>query len=170
MDQPLSLRLLHAGRAMAPFFLSLLIVMILSGPYGLPGISSLSLVFALCTVFYWSIYRPDILPVGMVFALGLFLDLLGHGPFGVNALILLLAHAFTLSQRRALADKGHWMIWLGQITIAMVCIALYWMIHSLFYLQVMEVAPMGGLFLATILLYPVVAEFFTVIRIRLLKI
>src|SRR3546814_11664832 len=51
-------------------------------------------------IFYWSIFRADLMTMAGAFLIGLVLDLLSGGPVGLNAMMLLLAHQPGVSQRR----------------------------------------------------------------------
>ena len=42
----------------------------------------------LMAVYYWSAYRPTLVPLWFVFFMGLLLDLLSGAPIGLNALVL----------------------------------------------------------------------------------
>jgi rod shape-determining protein MreD len=170
MEESLGPRLGRYLRTASPVLAILLGILLLKLPFGLPGISSLATVFALCSVYYWALYRPDLLPVGMSFLIGFFLDILSTGPFGVHCLVLLMAHGLTLSQRRFLAGKATWVIWLGQIVIATASVLVFWLVHSIYYLEIMDLAPAFIQLALMIILYPVVAELFSAARIRFMKV
>ena len=71
-------------------------------------------------VYYWSVHRPELLPFGTVFLIGLVIDTLTGGTLGFNALMLLLVSAFMRPQQRHLAERGfavHWVIFMIVVTL-----------------------------------------------------
>lgn len=113
-----------------------------------PGVTSVFLVFLahlhlpfpyytgigpalpLMGVYYWVVFRPDLMPRVLVFAIGLFQDALIGAPFGLTAIIYLLTHAFVLSQRRFIVGKPFWIFWIGFAIVAPVAGAVTWIIAS----------------------------------------
>ena len=170
MEDSLSGRLIGYARNAAPSVLILTGVLVLKLPFGLPAISSLAPVFAICSIYYWVLYRPLAFPVGLTFLIGFFIDLLSSGPFGVHCLVLLLTHGLTLTQRSFLANKAPWVIWLGEIVIAWASVIAYWLVHSVYQFTLMPVVPMIFQLALTIILYPVVSEFYSFVRVRVLKV
>ncbi len=95
-----------------PFVQSVLVVLVLGAPFGLPGQAQLQWAWAVSSVFFWSLYRPGAMPALLVFVLGVLLDLLAQGPLGVKVLVLLLVHAVALRSRRWLVRSGFGLVWL----------------------------------------------------------
>src|SRR3546814_14355387 len=62
-------------------------------------------------VFYWSIFRADLMTMLGAFLIGLFLDLLSGGPLGLNAATLLLIHELGVSQRRVFLGSSFLVNW-----------------------------------------------------------
>jgi rod shape-determining protein MreD len=106
---------------------------------------------------YWCVRRPHLMPVVVVFAVGLAIDILTHGPVGFWALMMLGAAA--LAQLEAAVT--------GQSTsagraavfaITMFSVAgLSWAVASAYNGQLIEGRPMLLAALIAILIYPVVA-------------
>jgi rod shape-determining protein MreD len=61
-----------------PFVQSVLVVLVLGAPFGLPGQAQLQWAWAVSSVFFWSLYRPGAMPALLVFVLGVLLDLLAQ--------------------------------------------------------------------------------------------
>jgi len=115
-----------AARYAFPSLLTALVLLLLSTPLGIPGQAQMQPAWAMASVYFWTLFRPASLPAGVVFALGLLLDLLAQGPVGVGVLILLLTHATALRGRRWLTRQGFAIVWLFFILIAGVAAALEW--------------------------------------------
>lgn len=93
--------------------------------FGLAGLGIAHIVevkpcFILMAVYYWSIFRPTILPPPSVFAIGLVIDVLSGLPVGLNAAILVAAQWIVWGQRRYLASQSFVVLWTG---FALVCCA-----------------------------------------------
>lgn len=104
-------------------------VMVLLGvmPHGLPHFPTVAPDLAMMTVFYWAIYRPDLLPKWAVFLVGLFQDLLSGALIGLNVAILLIVHYVGLSQRRTFIGKPFVVAWFGFMVLALGVGAFYWL-------------------------------------------
>ena len=76
-------------RSFAPFLTSVILIMLSALPLYLPGYGEIAIEVGLVSVFYWSIYRPDLFPSVAALALGLWQDILVGSPLGLNALVLL---------------------------------------------------------------------------------
>lgn len=84
-------RILHridgVARQSIPFALALLLVLMSALPAALPAFREAGPSWVLIAVFYWSVYRPDLMPVQAAFVLGLLQDFLLGTPPGLSALI-----------------------------------------------------------------------------------
>jgi len=69
-----------AARYAFPSLLTALVLLLLSTPLGIPGQAQMQPAWAMASVYFWTLFRPASLPAGVVFALGLLLDLLAQGP------------------------------------------------------------------------------------------
>jgi rod shape-determining protein MreD len=154
-------RLDSASRYAFPAVLTLLVLLLLSTPLGLPGQAQMQPAWALASVFFWSLFRPASLPAGAVFALGLLLDLLAQGPVGVEVLVLLLVHGTALRARRGLTRQGFAVVWMAFIGFAAGAACLEWLLVSLLTWRSLPAAP--GLFEFGIAagIYPLLAVLFT---------
>ena len=134
-----------------------LVMLVFSAPLGLPGQPEIQAAVALSCVFFWSVFRPDSMPPPAVFALGVFADLLGYAPPGVNVLVLLVAHGLALRWRRVLMRQGFLMVWLTFVSIAVGAATVQWMLTALLTFKLLPLGP--ALFQAELTagLYPGIA-------------
>ena len=108
-----SLKLLfHAFVAsfLAPFFILFLILLAylpIDQPYYHLIVSGLPIV----ALYFWAIFRPMVLPVTIVFFLGLLSDFIGSGLIGFHAFLYLLIFVAAKSQRKLLRGQGFWGVW-----------------------------------------------------------
>ena len=111
------------------------------------------------SVYYWSISRPDLLPLYSVFILGLIEDALVGGPFGIQAIVLVLV-AYTISTQRhffTFAPFGY--IYSTFILVVTAGLGVNWLVNSLFAWQVWNVMPLLVKAAMTVICYPLVHWF-----------
>ncbi|MBI0433992.1 rod shape-determining protein MreD [Roseomonas sp. KE0001] len=121
-------RLDALARAACPAAGTALLMVLLSAPTGLP--SAVPAV-ALGCVFFWSLFRPAVMPPPACFALGLLQDLLGFAPLGIGVLTLLLTHGTVLRLRRLLARQPFALVWLAFSGFALAAAGLGWLLTAL---------------------------------------
>jgi rod shape-determining protein MreD len=146
-----------AARASFPAAVTVLLMLLTMAPFGVSGQAALLPAVALCSVWFWSLARPDAMPPPVVFAIGLLTDLLGYLPLGVGVFAMLALHGLALSLRRGLARHGFALIWAVFAVAAAVVSVLMWLLVMLLSLRLLSVGP--ALFQAVLAaaLYPVLA-------------
>ena len=122
-------------------------------PYGLDG-WLVSPAFALIPLYYWAINRPNLLPVWLVFALGLVQDLASGGPLGIWAVVFLAMYSLTLSQRDGLASLRLRLAWpvFGGLTLAGELTG--WFAGSIYHAGFISAGPVLSQTLTTMLVLP----------------
>lgn len=143
-----------------PVLLTVALLLLLSLPLPLPYVSTAPPLVALIAVYYWAIYRPDLMPPGAACLLGLFVDVLGGGPLGLNALVLVCVQWISVHQRAALADKSFYVVWLAFGLIAPGAATLAWLVACVMLMA--PLSPLPGLVQAavSVALYPLVTGLF----------
>ncbi len=146
-----------ASRYAFPGVQTMIVLLLLSAPIGIPGQAQLQVAWVMASVFFWSLFRPASMPALVVFFIGLVLDLLAQGPVGIQVLVLLLIHAVALRLRRSLTRGGFAMVWLVFIGIAAAAAAGEWLLVCLLTWRLPPVWP--GLFEWGVAagLYPILA-------------
>ena len=147
----------HWLRNLVPVATTFLFVLIGQLPLPVPLLSDVAPAFALISLYYWIVFRPDLMPYAAVFGLGIVQDAVAGAPFGLYALIYLLVQALVLNQRRFIVGKPFWVFWIGFAMVAPVAAFATWMLASL--LRGTLLAP-GTAFVAlvmTIILFPAIA-------------
>lgn len=152
------------GRCAMPVLFAFVLVLLAVVPMQVPGFSTIAPSFLLMAVYYWGIYRPDVMPFFLVFGLGLFQDILTGGPPGLNAWVLLIAFGLVVSQRRFFIGKSFPVIWWGFMLLAAGAGSLTWVLTAI--LSDTVVAPLPGIFafLMTIAVYPILTLAFAAIH------
>jgi rod shape-determining protein MreD len=128
-----------------PFVSGVVAVFLSMVPLHLPGLAIATPAFALMAIYHWTLYRPDLVPSGAVFALGLMLDLLDGTPYiGISSLIFLIVRGLVVLGQRRLANQAFAIVWAGFLAVAGVAIALEWVFLSV--LSLTSLAPRPFIF------------------------
>jgi rod shape-determining protein MreD len=151
-----------------PFMTTLLSILLVATPTRLPGFASVAPQLPLIGIYYWSIYRPDLLRPWAAFALGAIADMIGGTPLGVSSLVFLAVQAAVGSQRRTLG-KSFLMAWWGFTIIATGALALEWAMSSVVMVMVLPVKALAFQYLMTITVYPLLAWAFVRAQLALLR-
>jgi len=114
-----------------PLTLTLLLVFASVLPLGVPRFSVLCPSVALLSVHYWAAKRPDLLPVGAAFPLGLVNDLLAGTPLGLGGLQFILVHWLAVRQARFFAREQFLAGWLGLVGSATLAGLVGWLGNAL---------------------------------------
>ena len=143
-----------AARNLFPLGLALAALLLGATPLYLPGYGMVAPNLALMVVFYWAIYRPDLFPAAVAFAIGLVQDALMGTPMGLNALVLLAVHGVVTTQRRFFQGKAFAVIWWAFGFVSLGAGFLGWLVMVAFSAALID--PLPGIFavLLTIALYP----------------
>lgn len=119
------------ARRVVPGLTIVLLILIGVLPLPLPYHGEVVPWLPLMGLYYWVVFRPDLMPRPVVFAIGLLHDAILGAPFGLMALTYLLVHAFVLTQRRFLVGKPFWIFWSGFAMVAPVAVFVAWLTASI---------------------------------------
>ena len=148
------------ARSLLPMAIILLLIVASGLPTHTPSFGTVSPVLSLMAVYYWSIFRPDLMPPFAVFSAGFFQDILFSTPLGAFAFIFLLVRVIVVAQRRFFIGNSFVVMWWGFMLVAVGSLALAWGITSL--LNMTLISASGVIFQAflTLSLFPCFAWFF----------
>jgi len=142
------------ARALTPLGLTLLLLLFtltpLRSPYFAPVVPSLALI----SIYYWTVFRPDLMPAGAVFLVGLLHDLLGGAPLGTGVLALLLVQAAVGGQRKFFATAGFPLLWIAFAVLAAVVEALIWLLACLLMGRLIDPSPAILQYAVTLAIFP----------------
>ncbi len=146
-----------ALREATPALLTLVLIVFDVVPLRLPEFAVIVPSFALMSVYFWTLYRADLMPAPVVFGLGVFQDILSGGPLGVGAFVLLAAHGAVMNQRRVLMRRTFAIGWFGFFGVALGAFTLNWLIMTALSLTLFDPLAAGMQYIMTVALYPLVA-------------
>lgn len=135
-------RLDKVATNLTPFALALVLVLGSSVPLRLPTFGPVAPNLALIAVFYWTIYRPDLLPGVAVLLLGLWQDILVGAPLGLNAVTLLLVHGAIVLQRTFFQGKSFPVIWWAFGLTAALAAGVFWLLTMGYHAAVVDPFPL----------------------------
>lgn len=144
-------------RALSPFIWCLLLIALQLVPFGIPYALPIMPNLLLCGAFYWTVNRPELMPIYALFILGLVFDLLHAGPVGLMSLTLIAVNRFAASERRIFSGRIFVLSWWGFAMVACGYGAVSWLFNSLYLGHWLELSPIAMQTLMTISIYPVVA-------------
>jgi len=108
----------HLVRQLLPASLVVLLILMQAVPTRIPQMAGVVPLLPMIGIFYWSLYRPDLLVPSVAFATGLVNDIVLGAPVGVSSLVFLAMQGMTASQRRFFHGKSFLLIWAGFATLA----------------------------------------------------
>ncbi|HIJ62312.1 MAG TPA: rod shape-determining protein MreD [Rhodospirillaceae bacterium] len=156
-------------RQILPAGSTLLLILVNVMPTRLPGFAPVAPLLPLISVYYWAVYRPELLPPPVAFGLGLLTDIIAGTPLGVSPLVYLLLLGMTSSQRRIFSGRSFLVAWWGFILMGTACMVLQWGLVSLVFGQALEFRSVLFELLMTLSFYPLVSWLFARAQLALLK-
>jgi len=162
--QRLDQRVRHA----LPFVVTFLLILLVATPTRLPGFATIAPQLPLVAIYYWAIYRPDLLRPWMAFALGAVADIVGGTPVGISSLVFLAVIGVAGTQRRVLG-RSFLMAWWGFAMIGAGAVLLEWAMCSLILGALLPPQAAIFQFLMTMAFYPLLAWAFVRAQITLLR-
>lgn len=124
-------RLDGLAKGVIPTLFAVLLVVLSLVPLRAPEVAPVMPALGLTAIYYWAVFRPDLLPVWLVFLLGLLQDLLTGMPLGVSVLAMVAMHLFVSSQRRIFVNASFLMLWVVFALFSASALALAWLAGSL---------------------------------------
>lgn len=144
-------------RSLVPAATALFAVMIDALPLGGPGFESVATFSTLCVVYFWSLYRPDLLTTMTAFVIGLVYDALTGLPLGSTPLVLLLVRNLMVTQQRFFLARSFPVIWACFVLLVPVALLVRWLVVSLWFGFLFPIAPVMVELGLTLALYPPVS-------------
>ncbi len=156
-------------RHLLPFCLTLFMLLLTVMPLHVPGLASICPILPLMGVYYWAIYRPDLLPAWAAFVLGLMHDIISGTPLGVNALVLLLAQGVASSQRKFFLGKSFSVTWWAFGLLAAAALGLSWMLVIMLSGRAVDAVPVIFEYILTMGLFPLLTRLLARTQMAFLK-
>lgn len=150
-------RLDIVARSISPFFVTLLLILMALVPLHISDLSAIVPALALIGVFFWSVHRPDLMPIWSVFLLGLVQDVLSGGVIGPGIVGLLVAHALVVWQHRFFLAASFAVIWSAFLLVAAAALTVTWLLTCIAMTKFLDPGPVFFQYLVTLAFYPCLA-------------
>ncbi|MBS0185210.1 MAG: rod shape-determining protein MreD [Proteobacteria bacterium] len=131
----------------------------------IPGLNIIWPDYIMGVLFFWTLYRPHLIPLGFLVVLGIIDDILSGNILGQAPLLWILFYIGALSQRKFLIKKSFKKIWiffsftfLGYLGLKWIFMCMFQRCQGLFFLMLIQ-------FLMTVGAYP----FITLLLIQVKK-
>jgi len=98
-------------RLMVPYVVLAALVLVSQVKFPIASASLIKPYLILMFIYYWSIYRPTLVPPSLCFAVGLLVDSLSTLPLGLNAIIFIAVRWIMSDQRRFLMGQPYTTVW-----------------------------------------------------------
>ena len=145
------------ARSLIPFMLTLALVILGQVPNHITGFDRMMPMLALISIYYWSIYRPDLMPMLLVFLLGFLQDILSGSPLGLHSFLFLIGYALVGSQRRFFLGNSFGIVWWGFMLVCAIVAILEWLLSSLIGQQFLSPMPAIFSYLFSMAAFPILA-------------
>ncbi|MBF0324135.1 rod shape-determining protein MreD [Magnetospirillum moscoviense] len=145
-------------RHIVPTGVTLFLLFLTAIPTHIPGLAGITPMLPMMGVYYWAIYRPDLLPAWAAFLIGLLHDIIAGTPFGVNALVMVLVQGVSASQRKFFLGKSFMVAWWAFSLLAAGASALSWLMTSILSGRVIDPGPAFFQYFLTLGLFPLLTR------------
>lgn len=149
------------ARDLTPFALTFLLLIVNAMPFHVPGFAQVAPLLPMIGIYFWAVYRPDLMPATAVFMIGILHDFLSGLPVGVSALVFLLVLGAALAQRSFFFGKSFMIVWFGFVMVAAGALALEWVAMSLISGSIIQARSALYQYGLTVALFPFLAWLFT---------
>ncbi len=128
------------------------------------ALGAVKIPFFLIGLYYWAVYRPRLILPWLVFICGFMVDIIGHFPLGLNALLYVVMHAIVISQRRLFIAQNFFVVWAGFAATVTIVFGALWLMMRLVVGEGLYLHPVAIEGAAGIALYPVIAIMLTALH------
>lgn len=156
-------------RHLVPFGTTLFLMLLTLIPLHIPAITGIMPMLPMMCVYYWAIFRPDLLPAWAAFLIGLLGDIVAGTPLGVNALVLLVVQGVSASQRRFFLGKSFLVAWWAFGLLAAGAAGMTWVLTVMLVGKSIDGLPIMFQYMLTMGLFPILTRLLAKTQTTLLK-
>lgn len=115
--------------------------------------------FLLMGIYYWSVFRPTLIPSWFVFLCGILLDFLNGFPPGLNALMFVAVRWAVSDSRRFLMAQPFFMLWMAFGLVVAATHTIQWAVYSMMSEATVPFVPVMASMGLGVFLFPFVCVF-----------
>lgn len=150
----------RGARSLSPLLVALLLMMVFMVPFHLSHSGTISPSIALMAVFYWAVYRPDLVGPVAIALLGFVHDVLSGAPLGLNVLLYLIVYGSVAVQRQLFLAHGFLILWWGYALTTLLTGCVVWALYSALHVSLIPFGAVLYQVIAGIALFPLVSWLF----------
>ncbi|MDX1738908.1 MAG: rod shape-determining protein MreD, partial [Alphaproteobacteria bacterium] len=154
-EQSIWAKLDNIARSALPLLITIIAIFLGIIPLHLDNAEAIKPMFVLACVYYWTIYRPDLFPLLLVFVLGVFQDLLQDAPVGISSFVYLIISFLVGTQRRFFHGKTFGIVWWGFMICAVLAVMLSWLVFCMIAQSLLSPEPFVFRYLMSIAGFPI---------------
>lgn len=147
---------IHAVKLSGLYVTLFLLILLNLVKFPLLGDDGGKLSFLLIGIYFWTIYRPTLLPYPLIFASGLLLDFLSGGLVGLYALCFMIVAIIVRGQRRFLLGQSWSVVWAGYCVAVTMVMCIQYLVYSLDSLTILPPVALAFNLVISYLLYPLI--------------
>lgn len=164
MFAPLLQKFASSLRQTVPSLTCLVFILLGVLVWPIPYVGSVTPDIGLAAIYYWAVYRPDLLRPSVVFALGLMSDALNFMPLGLTAFLYVAVYQISYTQRRFFVSQYFPMLWFGFALVCLLSAFSEWLFLSLVEDQLRSLRPVVFQTLLTVAVFPLPSWIFNKIQ------
>ena len=149
----------HAGRVLLPYALIVVLLGLNNIAVPMPLVSDIKAPLFLMALYYWSIYRPTLVPPWLAFVCGIISDILNGAPLGLSACLFVLVQWLVSDQRRFLMGQTFPVVWFAFLFVSFLAGVVEWILFGLVHLSWPAFEPKLFSVLLGFALFPLVCLF-----------
>jgi rod shape-determining protein MreD len=159
----------HLIRQLLPASLVLLLALLQAVPWRVPEFAGVVPLLPMIGIFYWSLYRPDLLVPSVAFGTGLVNDIVMGAPLGISSLVFLAMQGMTASQRRFFHGKSFLLVWSGFATLTAGAILVQMALSAALYGRTPVARALLVEYVITVFCYPLPSWLFSKLQLSWLR-
>ena len=141
-------------RETLPFLVAAFAILFDVAPRPAAGGGGLGPFLTLAVVYFWCVYRPDLMSFPAVFAIGLVHDLLSGLPLGCTSLAFVLGRAVLVARQRFFYAKSFGVIWALFALLTAAVELVRWIVGVAVTGLMVDPTPLVAQAMLTVVLYP----------------
>ncbi len=169
MDDSFSDILKYQLKKLFPLISAIFLMLIAYVPIHIPFSKFLRPDVGMICVYFWALYRRDLFGPISVAILGIIIDSLGAVPCGVNMFVFIFIYVMSVTYGTFVNTKPFVISWLGFAIISFIAFFVKWLLMSVYYSLFLSVPGIFIGYIATVLLYPLIARLNVFIQNRLIS-
>ncbi len=122
--------------------------------FNVPYFNEIRPSFIVMALFYWSIYRPSMVPPWLAFLWGLLIDIVSGLPLGLNALLYVILARIIQNQRKIFMGQIFLSIYIGYVLVSAGVATLEWALFCLVGFEIVSFKPVMGSILLGFAFFP----------------